>query len=180
MSYPAFYNPQNVGTIFPPRVGIVTSTGVQAGIPSADQDEKRVLLLLVDTQIDFVHEDGSLNVPGAVDDTRRCLRAGLIPGNRDQHGAERERRSLEELCPKHFLVPRRFLEHRDTPSCRDPWTGPGRRCRASGPSRWHGWCPNTGRLRCPRAADERSSRAVVPIPVGRRPRPSPRARSLPR
>jgi nicotinamidase-related amidase len=30
-------------------------------------------LLLVDTQVDFVHLDGALSVPGAVDDTRRTI-----------------------------------------------------------------------------------------------------------
>ncbi len=32
-----------------------------------------MLLLLVDAQVDFIHPDGALSVPGAVDDTRRTI-----------------------------------------------------------------------------------------------------------
>jgi nicotinamidase-related amidase len=36
-------------------------------------DERRTVLLLVDAQVDFIHVDGALSVPGAVDDTRRTI-----------------------------------------------------------------------------------------------------------
>ncbi len=39
----------------------------------ADLAPTRTILLLVDVQVDFVHQDGSLSVPGAVDDTRRTI-----------------------------------------------------------------------------------------------------------
>ncbi len=73
MAYPDFYNPQRVGEMFRPDVEAVTRAGREAGLSPASEDERRVLLLLVDPQVDFIHVDGALSVPGAVDDTRRTI-----------------------------------------------------------------------------------------------------------
>ncbi len=70
---PDFYNPENVGKLYAPRTPQVISQGRADNLPHAHRDEQRVMLLLVDPQVDFVHEDGSLSVPGAVDDTRRTI-----------------------------------------------------------------------------------------------------------
>ncbi len=42
-------------------------------MPSAETDRPRTLLLLVDAQVDFIHQDGALCVPGAIQDTRRTV-----------------------------------------------------------------------------------------------------------
>lgn len=73
MTFPRFYDPQKVGTLFVPDTGAATAAGRAAGLKPASEDKRRVILLLVDTQVDFVHEDGALSVPGAVADTRRTL-----------------------------------------------------------------------------------------------------------
>jgi nicotinamidase/pyrazinamidase len=70
---PDFYDPETVGTLYVPRTGEVINQGHADVMPHAHRDERRVMLLLVDPQVDFIHEDGALSVPGAVDDTRRTI-----------------------------------------------------------------------------------------------------------
>jgi nicotinamidase/pyrazinamidase len=70
---PSFYDPARVGTFFEPRTVEAVKAGHGAKLKPAREDEERVLLLLVDPQVDFVHEDGALSVPGAVADTRRTI-----------------------------------------------------------------------------------------------------------
>jgi nicotinamidase/pyrazinamidase len=73
MSLPEFYRPDRVGSLYRPDVARAVQEGLNAGIRPASSDEQRRMLLLVDEQVDFVHEDGSLSVPGAVADTRRVI-----------------------------------------------------------------------------------------------------------
>jgi nicotinamidase-related amidase len=73
MSFPSFYDPARVGTLYVPNTFEAVTQGQAAGLSPADQDRRRVLLLLVDAQVDFIHPDGALSVPGAVDDTRRTI-----------------------------------------------------------------------------------------------------------
>lgn len=73
MSQPSFYAPEHVGTLYPPQVGSAIQEGIRAGLSPASDDRRRRLLLLVDEQVDFIHEDGSLRVPGAIADTRRLI-----------------------------------------------------------------------------------------------------------
>lgn len=77
MSRPAFYQPDRVGEFYRPDVAAVTEAGRSAGVEPAGTDKRRIsrrtLLLLVDPQVDFIHTDGSLSVPGAVEDTRRTI-----------------------------------------------------------------------------------------------------------
>jgi nicotinamidase-related amidase len=73
MTFPAFYQPERVGQLDWPDVNGAVQAGVNAGLSAAAADTWRVLLLLVDAQIDFIHPEGSLCVPGAVDDTRRTI-----------------------------------------------------------------------------------------------------------
>jgi nicotinamidase/pyrazinamidase len=73
MAFPQFYDPAAVGKLFAPRMEAVVGEGRAAMLSPASDDERRVILVLVDTQVDFVHEDGALSVPGAVDDTRRTI-----------------------------------------------------------------------------------------------------------
>jgi nicotinamidase/pyrazinamidase len=73
MSLPAYYQPDNVGTFFVPDISQAVSAGQHARLPASADDRIRTLLLLVDPQVDFIHQDGALSVPGAVDDTRRTI-----------------------------------------------------------------------------------------------------------
>ncbi|RPJ02830.1 MAG: hypothetical protein EHM39_00985 [Chloroflexi bacterium] len=70
---PDFYNPMQVGKLYVPHTADVIDEAREAGAPPAHQDQRKVMLLLVDPQVDFVHEDGALSVPGAVDDTCRTI-----------------------------------------------------------------------------------------------------------
>lgn len=73
MSQPGFYQAERVGDLYPPDVARAARLGREAGLPAGREDDPQVLLLLVDAQVDFVHSDGALSVPGAVDDTRRLI-----------------------------------------------------------------------------------------------------------
>lgn len=73
MVMPDFYSPGRVGMIYRPDVNQAMRAGSDAGIAPAEEDERRCMLLLIDMQVDFIHPDGSLTVPGAVDDTRRTI-----------------------------------------------------------------------------------------------------------
>ncbi|MEB2288933.1 MAG: nicotinamidase [Anaerolineae bacterium] len=72
-AYPTFYHPDTVGTLAPPDTAAAIAAGLNAGLPPAESDARRAILLLVDPQVDFIHPDGALSVPGAVDDTRRTI-----------------------------------------------------------------------------------------------------------
>lgn len=73
MTFPEIYNHERVGKLYAPDVAGATKAGQNAGLPGSSGDGHRLLLMLVDPQVDFVHEDGSLSVPGAVADTRRTI-----------------------------------------------------------------------------------------------------------
>ncbi len=72
-SLPAFYDPRRVGLLFPPQVQAAVDAGAAAQLPPATADDPQVALVLVDMQIDFIHSDGALSVPGAIDDCRRIV-----------------------------------------------------------------------------------------------------------
>lgn len=71
--YPDFYQPERVGQLGEARTSQAVAEGLTRGGRPAADDRERSLLLLVDPQVDFVHEDGALSVPGAVADTRRTI-----------------------------------------------------------------------------------------------------------
>ena len=72
-SMPSFYDPSKVGALYVPQVQAAITEGQAVGLAPASDDHPRVALLLVDVQVDFVHEDGALSVPGAIGDTRRTV-----------------------------------------------------------------------------------------------------------
>jgi nicotinamidase-related amidase len=73
MQYPDFYHPEHVGTLYVPRTLDAMAAGVAPPMTPASHDRRRTLLLLVDAQVDFIHPDGALSVPGAVADTQRTI-----------------------------------------------------------------------------------------------------------
>ncbi len=72
-SYPSFYNSQKVGTRYTPDVNAAITAGNALDMAAADNDTTKTALLLIDAQVDFIHEDGALSVSGAVEDTRRTI-----------------------------------------------------------------------------------------------------------
>jgi nicotinamidase/pyrazinamidase len=70
---PDFYHPEKVGALYVPDTAAIVEQGQKAELRPAETDQRRIILLLVDPQVDFVHVDGALSVPGAVDDTRRTI-----------------------------------------------------------------------------------------------------------
>lgn len=73
MNFPTFYDPAKVGSLFVPQTEAAVLEGQKLKLKPSSSDTDRILLLLVDAQVDFIHEDGALSVPGAVDDTRRTI-----------------------------------------------------------------------------------------------------------
>lgn len=73
MTLPAHYQPDAIGTQMQPDIAAAAAAGAAAGLSAAADDAHKTLLLLVDIQIDFVHADGALSIPGAIDDTRRTV-----------------------------------------------------------------------------------------------------------
>ncbi|MEP7294224.1 MAG: hypothetical protein ABI835_20720, partial [Chloroflexota bacterium] len=71
MDTPDFYHPERVGQLSVPDTPRVVAAGRALGVTTLEK--ARTLLLLVDMQVDFVHTDGALSVPGAVEDTRRVI-----------------------------------------------------------------------------------------------------------
>lgn len=73
MVYPDFYKTEAVGTLYAPDVTAAAAAGRALSLRPASADETRTALLLIDMQVDFIHEDGALSVPGAIADTRRTV-----------------------------------------------------------------------------------------------------------
>lgn len=67
------YQPSRVGTLFVPQAARAMVEGKALQLPPYAADKTKVFLLLVDAQVDFIHSDGALSVPGAIDDTRRTI-----------------------------------------------------------------------------------------------------------
>lgn len=75
MNLPAFYDPATVGQLYQPDLLRAYEAGLAAFTRPASTDSPRILLWLVDVQVDFVLPApiGRLPVPGAVADTQRTL-----------------------------------------------------------------------------------------------------------
>lgn len=73
MQTPSFYEREKVGTLYVPDVNAAIAAGNAVDIAPASEDATRTALLLIDTQVDFIHEDGALYVPGAIEDTQRTI-----------------------------------------------------------------------------------------------------------
>jgi nicotinamidase/pyrazinamidase len=85
MNFPEFYQPDRIGTLFYPDVAAIAAEAATAELLPAAQDSSNVHLLIVDMQVDFCHQQGTLYVPGAEEDIRRLsefifTHAGRITG----------------------------------------------------------------------------------------------------
>jgi nicotinamidase-related amidase len=72
-AFPEFYDPARIGTLFYPDGGRIAADAAASGLRPAAEDEQDVHLMVIDMQVDFCHERGSLYVPGAPDDVRRTI-----------------------------------------------------------------------------------------------------------
>ncbi|GAB4513873.1 MAG: hypothetical protein OHK0046_15180 [Anaerolineae bacterium] len=73
MAFPEFYTPDRIGTLYAPQVQAAVEAGLAAGLTPGSNDTRKIYLLLIDMQVDFIHPDGNLSVPGAVEDTQRVV-----------------------------------------------------------------------------------------------------------
>jgi len=73
MALPDFYNPADVGTVFMPDINSAVDAGRALNLQPATTDTDRIALVLVDMQVDFIHPNGALYVPGAVEDSKRVV-----------------------------------------------------------------------------------------------------------
>lgn len=70
---PQFYDASKVGTLYTPDLLGVTASAKAVNVGLASDDERRTALLLIDMQVDFIHAQGALSVPNAVEDTKRTI-----------------------------------------------------------------------------------------------------------
>jgi len=77
LSLPKFYAPEDAGAIRVERAALVAAEAhalAKSGkVRPAPEDRERIAAFGIDVQIGFCHPEGSLFVPGAVEDTRRAL-----------------------------------------------------------------------------------------------------------
>ncbi|WP_420628093.1 hypothetical protein [Candidatus Leptofilum sp.] len=71
--FPSFYDPNRIGTLFYPDVATIAAEATAVGLKPAVEDKEDVHLVIIDMQIDFCHEKGSLYVPGAIGDIQRTI-----------------------------------------------------------------------------------------------------------
>lgn len=72
-SLPSIADLSRVGTMYEPNFQVAYEAGLSSFVRPASQDNPRVLLWLIDVQVDFVFTNGRLSVPGAVEDTQRTI-----------------------------------------------------------------------------------------------------------
>lgn len=74
---PDFYSPDDAGTLRIERAGQVAEAAValkkSGAVKPAAEDRERIAAFGIDVQLGFCHPQGSLFVPGAVEDTRRTV-----------------------------------------------------------------------------------------------------------
>lgn len=93
MYAPSLYDPQYVGEFYQARSAEFVAEGAVSGYRPMAQDSRRVGLIIVDMQYDFVHPNCALPVAGAVDDLQRlvewiyynCGELSSIYASLDQH-----------------------------------------------------------------------------------------------
>ncbi|MBK8902004.1 MAG: hypothetical protein IPM53_12525 [Anaerolineaceae bacterium] len=71
--FPSFYDPSRIGTLYYPDVATIAAEATNAGLKPAVEDKENVHLVIIDMQVDFCHEKGSLYVPGAMGDIQRTI-----------------------------------------------------------------------------------------------------------
>lgn len=103
MSRPSFYDPANVSKIYDVDFQRAYEAGLADFQRPASKDDPRVLLWLIDVQVDFVFPapTGRLTVPNALEDTRRTIE--FIYDN--VHGITQIAASLDTHTPFQIFYP---------------------------------------------------------------------------
>lgn len=70
---PKLYDRSKIGTNYEPKLVEFANAGKKAKLTAAAKDKVKTMLLIVDNQRDFVHADGALSVPGALEDVERLI-----------------------------------------------------------------------------------------------------------
>ncbi len=70
---PSFWQPDEVGLHRKPDLVRARQEGLVAGLKSAAKDNIKRIVVGIDLQVDFIRDDGSLKVAGALDDLRRFI-----------------------------------------------------------------------------------------------------------
>jgi nicotinamidase/pyrazinamidase len=73
VTFPAFYDPTRIGTLFYPDVAAIAADAAAASLSAAAEDAQDLHLVIIDMQVDFCHRQGNLNVPGSLEDIRRTI-----------------------------------------------------------------------------------------------------------
>jgi nicotinamidase-related amidase len=73
LSLPRYYSPEDAGVLRVERAAQVAAEARTSKLKPASDDRERIAAFGIDVQIGFCHPEGSLFVPGAVEDTRRAL-----------------------------------------------------------------------------------------------------------
>jgi nicotinamidase/pyrazinamidase len=73
IEFPSFYDPDRIGTLFYPDPAAIAAEAEESALSPAAEDGHRLYLLIVDMQVDFCHQGGTLYVPGAEGDIRRLI-----------------------------------------------------------------------------------------------------------
>ena len=73
ITFPEFYDPNRIGQLYYPNASCLSRQAEEDGLEPSAGDNIKVLLLIIDMQIDFCHADGTLFVPGAGGDIQRTI-----------------------------------------------------------------------------------------------------------
>jgi len=79
---PNYYSPDRVDEFYIPDTAAALEAGQRAGWGPASRDGKKIAFFIVDAQVDFVHKDGALSVPGAIEDVQRLIELIYREGHR--------------------------------------------------------------------------------------------------
>jgi nicotinamidase-related amidase len=99
--FPSFYDPGRIGTLFYPDVARIAAEAAAANLAPAATDARDVRLVIIDMQVDFCHERGSLNVPGSLGDIRRTIEFVYRNAERITHITC----SLDSHLPRQIFTP---------------------------------------------------------------------------
>lgn len=71
--FPHFYNPTRIGTLYYPDVATIAAAAQATNLRPSAEDKQKIHLVIIDMQVDFCHDQGSLHVPGSVGDMQRLI-----------------------------------------------------------------------------------------------------------
>ena len=70
-NFPDFYDPRRIGALFYPDKAAIAAAALETNFTPAAADKFKTHLVIIDMQVDFCHQQGSLNVPGSLGDIQR-------------------------------------------------------------------------------------------------------------